>query len=73
MGKTLDKDYIEQTILEIIANLQMGGSFEIPALDGEDISNIAEDFIYEWGQTGDFSADLEETLTTFIQYRFTQF
>jgi hypothetical protein len=45
----------------------------IPELSSDEISNIASDFIYEWGEVGDFDADVSHTLLTFMRYRFTQF
>ena len=73
MRKQLVKEYIEQSTLEIIANLQLDSRVNIPELNDGDISDIAEDFIYEWGETGDRSADLLDTLRTFILYRFYKF
>ncbi len=73
MRKQLVKEYIEETILEIIANLQLDSRVEIPELNNTEISDIAEDFIYEWGETGDRSADLSDTLRTFLLYKFYKF
>ena len=73
MRKQLVKDYIEETILEIIANLQLDSRVEIPELSNTEISDIAEDFIYEWGETGDRSAELPDTLRTFLLYKFYKF
>ena len=68
----LTTDYVVQEVINTASMMQLNNE-TIPELSSDDISNIASDFIYEWGEVGDFDADVSHTLLTFMRYRFTQF
>lgn len=70
--RELEIDYVIQEVIDTIGLMQLNNE-TVPELSSDDISNIASDFIYEWGEVGDFDADVSHTLLTFMRYRFTEF
>lgn len=68
----LNSDYVVQEVINT-ANMMQLNNETIPELSSDEISNIASDFIYEWGEVGDFDADVSYTLLTFMRYRFAKF
>ena len=68
----LNSDYVVQEVINT-ANMMQLNNETVPELSSDEISNIASDFIYEWGEVGDFDADVSHTLLTFMRYRFTEF
>lgn len=67
--KKLSVDFVLDRMLDIIAHMQLNEEY-VPVLDNELIHQIAEEFIYEWENVGDFEADFDSTLHQFLVYEF---
>jgi len=67
--KYLSKEYVEQEILDTVALMQLNNE-NVPELSGDKIQSLAEDFIFEWKEVGDYSADLSRTLLEWLRETF---
>lgn len=70
--KYLSKEYVEQEILDTVALMQLNNE-NVPELSGDKIQSLAEDFIFEWNEVGDYEANFDQTLRQFLTYEFTNF
>ena len=70
--KYLSKEYVEQEILDTVALMQLNNE-NVPELSGDKIQSLAEDFIFEWKEVGDYEANFDQTLRQFLTYEFTNF
>jgi hypothetical protein len=65
-------DYVIGEVVDTIGLMQLNNE-QVPDLDHLTIESLAEDFIYEWKEVGDYEADLQNTLRQYLTYRFTKF
>jgi len=68
----LSKSYIVDEIVDTICMMQLNNE-NVPELSNSEIERLADDFIFEWNEVGDFDADIERTLRQFLTYQFTSF
>jgi len=65
----LSKDYVIGEIVDTIGLMQLNNE-QVPDLDHMSIETLAEDFIFEWKEVGDYEADFSQTLRQFLTYQF---
>lgn len=67
--KYLSKDYILGEIVDTIGLMQLNNE-QVPDLDHMSIETLADHFIFEWKEVGDFEADISSTIRQFLTYQF---
>lgn len=65
----LKKDYVISEVLDTISLMQLNNEF-VPILDSTEIEFLAESFIVEWNEVGDYEANFEQMLREFLTYQF---
>lgn len=70
--KYLTKDYVIGEVLDTISLMQLNNEI-VPVLDSSQIEKLAEEFIFEWTEVGDYDANFEQTLRQFLTYQFVTF
>lgn len=70
-NRYLTLDYIQQEILDTISLMQLNNEY-IPDLPGDQLTRLAESFIEEWTEVGDYEADLGGTLLEYLRTKFEQ-
>ena len=65
----LTKDYVEGEILETISLMQLNKE-TVPTLQTIQIEDLAERFLFDWNEVGDYEADLGRTLLEFLREEF---
>ena len=63
----LTKSYIIDEISKKIPQMKHGGN-PLNLISDSNINLIADDFLREWDNVGDYEADLDYTLELFIMY-----
>jgi len=66
---TLKLDYVVQEVLDTVGLMQLN-SENIPELSDTQIELIAEDFIFNWTEVGDYEADFSRTLLEYLRDEF---
>lgn len=67
--KYITKDYVLSEVLDTISLMQLNREW-VPELSNTQIELLAEDFIFEWTEVGDYEADFERTLLEFLRDQF---
>jgi hypothetical protein len=65
----LTKDYVTGEILDTISLMQLNKE-SVPNLQTIQIEDIAERFIFDWKEVGDYEADFGRTLLEFLRNEF---
>jgi len=65
----LTKDYVTGEILDTISLMQLNKE-SVPNLQTIQIEDIAERFIFDWKEIGDYEADFGRTLLEFLRNEF---
>ena len=65
----LTKDYVEGEILETISLMQLNKE-TIPTLQTIQIEDLADRFIFDWNEVGDYEVDFGRTLLEFLREEF---
>ena len=65
----LSKDYVQSEILNTISLMQLNKE-SVPNLQTIQIEDIAERFIFDWNEVGDYEADFGRTLLEFLRNEF---
>ena len=65
----LTKDYVIGEILDTISLMQLNKE-KVPTLDSTCIEEIADSFIFNWKEVGDYEADFSKTLLEFLREQF---
>lgn len=65
----LTKDYVQSEILNTISLMQLNKE-SVPNLQTIQIEDIAERFIFDWNEVGDYEADFGRTLLEFLRNEF---
>lgn len=65
----LTNDYVQGEIINTISLMQQNKE-SVPILENIQIDNIAERFVFQWKEIGDYEADFERTLLEFLRDEF---
>jgi len=65
----LTKDYVVAEIVDTISMMQLNNDY-VPELSDSNIDKLAEDFIFDWTEAGDYEANFERTLREFLVEEF---
>ena len=65
----LNNDYVQGEIINTISLMQQNTQ-SVPILENIHIDNIAERFVFQWKEIGDYEADFERTLLEFLRDEF---
>ena len=65
----LTKDHAVEEIIYTISLMQQNKE-NVPILENIHIENLAERFVFEWKEVGDYEADFERTLLEFLRDEF---
>ena len=65
----LNKDYIISEILDTVSLMQMNKE-NVPILENTQIEDIADRFLFNWNEVGDYEADFSRTLLEFMRDEF---
>lgn len=65
----LTKDYVAGEIIDTISLMQLNNE-TVPVIDHIIIEQIAESFIFNWNEIGDYEADFGRTLLEFLREEF---
>jgi len=65
----LTNDYVQGEIINTISLMQQNKE-SVPILENIQIDNIAERFVFQWKEVGDYEADFERTLLEFLRDEF---
>ena len=65
----LSKDYVTQEILDTVSLMQMNKE-NVPILENTQIEDIADRFLFNWNEVGDYEADFSRTLLEFMRDEF---
>ena len=70
----LTKDYVKSEIEDTISMMRLNNDF-VPELSSTGIDKLAEDFIFDWTEAGDYEANFERTLREFLveEFRYLKF
>ena len=65
----LSKDYVLSEILDTVSLMQLNKE-NIPILENTQIDDIADRFLFEWNEIGDFEADFGGMLLEYLRQEF---
>ena len=65
----ITEDYVIGEMLYTISLMQQNKE-NIPILERTQIENLAERFVFQWKEVGDYEADFERTLLEFLRDEF---
>ena len=65
----LTKDYIISEILDTVSLMQLNKE-NLPILENTQIEEIADRFLFNWNEVGDYEADFSRTLLEFLRDEF---
>lgn len=65
----LSKDYVTQEVLDTVSLMQMNKE-NVPILENTQIEDIADRFLFDWNEVGDYEADFSRTLLEFMRDEF---
>lgn len=65
----MNVEYITQEIIDTIGLMQLNKE-NIPILENTQIEDIADRFLFEWNENGDFEADFSRMLLEFLRQEF---
>jgi hypothetical protein len=65
----LTKDYVAGEVIDTISLMQLNNE-TVPVIDHIIIEQIAEAFIFNWNEIGDYEADFGRTLLEFLRDEF---
>ena len=65
----LTKDHAIEEILYTVSLMQQNKE-NVPILENNQIENIAERFVFQWKEVGDYEADFDRTLLEFLRDEF---
>ena len=65
----LTNDFVQGEIINTISLMQQNKE-SVPILENIQIDNIAERFVFQWKEVGDYEADFDRTLLEFLRDEF---
>jgi len=69
MWNRLNKDYVVSEILDTVSLMQLNKE-NVPVLENTQIEDIAERYLFEWNEVGDYEADFSRGLHEFLREEF---
>jgi lipocalin len=69
MWNRLNKDYVVSEILDTVSLMQLNKE-NVPVLENTQIEDIAERYLFEWNEVGDYEADFSRGLLEFLREEF---
>ena len=69
MWNKLNKDYVVSEILDTVSLMQLNKE-NVPVLENTQIEDIAERYLFEWNEVGDYEADFSRGLLEFLREEF---
>ena len=67
--KYLSKGYVTSEILDTISLMQLNNE-NVPILESTQIDDIADRFLFEWNEIGDYEADFGRMLLEYLRQEF---
>jgi len=67
--KYITEDYVIGEMLNTISLMQQNKE-SVPILERIQIENLAERFVFQWKEVGDYEADFDRTLLEFLRDEF---
>ena len=67
--RNLTTDYVISEILNTISLMQLNKE-DIPIMENTQIDEIADRFLFEWNEVGDYEADFSRTLLEYLRDEF---
>lgn len=67
--RNLTKDYVISEILDTVSLMQLNKE-NLPILENTQIEEIADRFLFNWNEVGDYEADFSRTLLEFLRDEF---
>ena len=67
--RNLTTDYVISEILNTISLMQLNKE-DIPIIENTQIDEIADRFLFEWNEVGDYEADFSRTLLEYLRDEF---
>jgi len=65
----LTKDYVISEVLDTVSLMQLNKE-NIPILENTQIDDIADRFLFEWNEIGDYEADFGRMLLEYLRQEF---
>jgi len=65
----LSKEYVTQEVLDTVSLMQLNKE-DVPILENTQIDEIADRFLFEWNEVGDYEADFSRTLLEYLRDEF---
>lgn len=69
MWNRLNKDYVVSEILDTVSLMQLNKE-NVPVLENTQIEDIADRYLFEWNEVGDYEADFSRGLLEFLREEF---
>tara|TARA_B100002019_G_C21109940_1_gene517895 strand:- start:142 stop:384 length:243 start_codon:yes stop_codon:yes gene_type:complete len=69
MWNRLNKDYVVSEILDTVSLMQLNKE-NVPVLENTQIEDIAERYLFEWNEVGDYEADFSRGLLEYLREEF---
>ena len=69
MWNRLNKDYVVSEILDTVSLMQLNKE-NFPVLENTQIEDIAERYLFEWNEVGDYEADFSRGLLEYLREEF---
>lgn len=69
MWNRLNKDYVVSEILDTVSLMQLNKE-NVPILENTQIDDIAERYLFEWNEVGDYEADFSRGLLEYLREEF---
>lgn len=69
MWNRLNKDYVVGEILDTVSLMQLNKE-NVPILEPTQIDDIAERYLFEWNEVGDYEADFSRGLLEYLREEF---
>ena len=67
--RNLTTDYVISEILNTISLMQLNKE-DVPIIENTQIDEIADRFLFEWNEVGDYEADFSRTLLEYLRDEF---
>ena len=67
--KYLNKGYVTSEILDTISLMQLNNE-NVPILEDTQIDDIAERYLFEWNEVGDYEADFSRGILEYLREEF---
>lgn len=69
MWNRLNKEYVVSEILDTVSLMQLNKE-NVPVLENTQIEDIADRYLFEWNEVGDYEADFSRGLLEYLREEF---